>query len=281
MSATTMKDRLFRTEAIVLSRTDYGEADRILSVFTPNFGKMRLIAKGVRRPTSRLGPHLEYFSRGSLMLARGRDLDVVTGAETVDPHLALRTNLDAYGHASHMAELVNRLTEERQESLPLYDLLARSLKLLCEAVDPFAVTRHFELVLLSILGFRPDLYNCVGCKGDVQAVPNPLSARLGGFLCENCLPLDAAAAMLTLNAQKYLRVLDRQGLTEAVRLRVDPTLRQELEDALGAYLRHVTERDLTSLRIWHQLRSHLSTGEAGATRVGIEEVPAPDAAAGS
>jgi hypothetical protein len=73
-------------------------------------------------------------------------------------------------------------------------------------------------------------------------------------LCERCQPLDATARELSVNAQKYLRVLDRQGLSSAVRLRLDDTLKQELEDALGQYLRHVTERDLTSLRIWHQLQ---------------------------
>ncbi len=74
-----LKERLYRTEAVVLSRMAFGEADRILTIFTPRHGKLRVIAKGVRRPTSRLGPHLEYFAKTSLMLARGRDLDVVQG----------------------------------------------------------------------------------------------------------------------------------------------------------------------------------------------------------
>ncbi|MGH2531603.1 MAG: DNA repair protein RecO [Thermomicrobiales bacterium] len=264
MASTSLQDRLYRTEAIVLSRTDFGEADRIFSVFTATRGKLRLIGKGVRRPTSRLGPHLEYFSRCALMLAKGRDLDVVTGAETLDPHLPLRTDLDAFGHASHMAELVNRLTEERQESQALYDLLSRSLRLLCDEVDPFAVTRHFELALLAILGFRPEIYRCVGCEGGIEATANPLSPRLGGLLCERCRTRDTTASLLSINAQKYLRTLDRQGLAAAVRLRLDRSLRQELEDALGSYLRHVTERELTSLRIWHQLQAVSRPDEAAA-----------------
>ncbi|MGH2557805.1 MAG: DNA repair protein RecO [Thermomicrobiales bacterium] len=264
MTSTSLQDRLYRTEAIVLSRSEFGEADRIFSVYTPSRGKLRLIAKGVRRPNSRLGPHLEYFSRCALMLAKGRDLDVVTGAETIDPHLPLRTDLDAFGHASHMAELANRLTEERQESQPLYDLLARSLRLLCDGVDPFAVTRHFELALLGILGFRPELYRCVGCDADIEPTANPLSPRLGGMLCERCRARDASANVLSINGQKYLRTLDRQGLTSAVQLRLVPALKQELEDALGTYLRHVTERELTSLRIWHQLQAHTATDETEA-----------------
>jgi DNA repair protein RecO (recombination protein O) len=274
VTSSSLQDRLYRTEAIVLSRSDYGEADRIFSVFTPAKGKLRLIAKGVRRPTSRLGPHIEYFSRCQLMLARGRDLDVVTGAESVDPHLALRTNLDAYGHACHITELVNRLTEERQESLPLYDLLARSLRLLCDGVDPFAVARHFELVLLTILGYRPEFYMCAGCKGEIHETSNPLSPRLGGVLCEQCRTLDATARLLSINAQKYVRMLDRRGLADAVRLRPSPDLKLELEEAIGAYLRHVTERDLTSLKIWHQLRAHVPKEDAIVPTIGDNRAPA-------
>jgi DNA repair protein RecO (recombination protein O) len=153
-----------------------------------------------------------------------------------------------------MAELVNRLTEDRQEAARLYDLLARSLRLLCDGVDPFAVSRHFELTLLTLLGYRPELFHCVGCQAEIQATPNPLSPSLGGMLCDQCRHLDGTAPVLSVNAQKYLRMLERRGLTEAIRLRLDDMLKQELEESLAVYLRHVAERDLTSLRIWHQLQ---------------------------
>ena len=249
-----LHERLYRTEAIVLGRMDYGEADRILTVYTPHRGKFRVIAKGVRKPLSRLGPHLEYFSRCRLMLARGRELDTVTGAETVDPHLGLRSDLDAYGHASHLAEVLNRLTEDRQENEAAYDLLANSLRLLSDGVDPFAVARHYELALLTLLGFKPELYRCVACEADLAAVPNGFSSRLGGTLCPGCRTADAGSRLLSVNAQKYLRTLDRHGLAPAARLPLDSGLRNELEGVLGDYLRHHVERDLASLKVWRSLR---------------------------
>jgi DNA repair protein RecO (recombination protein O) len=188
------------------------------------------------------------------MLARGRELDVVTSAETVDGHIALRSNLDALGHASHMAELMNRLTEDRQEQEAAFDLLAQSLRLLCDGLDPSIVTRHYELALTKLLGYRPELYSCVGCQRKIEQEPNALSPRLGGLLCQNCLGLDAGARMLSVNAQKLLRVLDRDGLAAALRLRLNDDLKHEVEFALGPYLRHIAERDLTSLQIWRQLR---------------------------
>lgn len=249
-----LNERLYRTDAVVLSRTDYGEADRILTVYTPQRGKLRLIAKGVRRPLSRLGPHLEYFTRCRLMLAKGRDLDTITGAETINPFLALRSDLDAFGHASHMVELLNRMTEDRQENQGAYDLLVNSLGLLADAVDPFAVTRHYELALLALLGYKPELFRCVSCETELTATTNYFSNRQGGFLCPLCRTADASARPLSINAQKYLRTLDRSGLATAAKLRLEPGLRAELEAALGAYLRHLTERDLASLRVWHALR---------------------------
>lgn len=245
--------RLYRCEAIVLSRIDFGEADRVLTLYSRQHGKLRVVAKGARRPLSRLGPHLEYFCRTQLMLARGRDLDVVTGAETINPHLPLRGNLDAYGHASHMVEVLARLTEDRQENAAVYDLLAGSLQLLAEGIDPFHVTRHYELALLNHLGFRPELIRCVACREPLVQAPHPFVVEQGGFLCERCQPRGVALRHASVDAQKYLRAAERGGLASVVTLDLAAPLRGEIERLLGDYLRHVSERDLGSLRVWREL----------------------------
>ena len=237
----------------MLSRVDFGEADRVVTIYSRQFGKLRVVAKGARRPLSRLGPHLEYFCRSQLLLAKGRDLDVVTGAETVDAHLALRSDLDAYGHASHMVELVNRLTEERQEAVIVFELLSGSLRLLAEGVDPYHVTRHFELALLNHLGFRPELLRCVECREPLSQAPHPFMAELGGFLCEQCQPRGVALRHITVDAQKYLRAVERAGLGATISLQLNAALRGEIERLLSDYLRHISERDLTSLRVWREL----------------------------
>lgn len=252
-SRVPLKERLYRTDAVVLSRLALGEADRILTIFTPRLGKLRVIAKGARRPTSRLGAHLEYFTEVGLMLARGRDLDTVTSAETIDPHLNLRSNLTAFGHACHIAELLLRLTEDRQEQPAAYDLLARSLRLLDDGVDPFAVTRHFELALLGILGYRPELYQCVICGSPLTETLNRFIPARGGFACDVCRDRETSGMLLSVHAQKYLRTLDRHGLAAAARLVVAPALQAEVERFATTYLRFLTERELNSLRIWHAL----------------------------
>jgi DNA repair protein RecO (recombination protein O) len=252
-SPTRTADRLYRCEAIVLARMDFGEADRILTLYSRQHGKLRVIAKGARRPLSRLGPHLEYFSRSQLMLARGRELDVVTGAETEDAHLPIRNDLDAFGHASHMVEILARLTEDRQENHAVFDLLARSLRLLADGIDPFHVTRHYELALLILLGFRPEQYHCIECRAALAPAPHQFAVDMGGFFCEQCQKRGVGARVVSVEAQKYLRALDRGGLSATVRLRIEQPLREELEGLLGAYLRHIAERDLGSLRVLREL----------------------------
>lgn len=242
----------------MLSRSDFGEADRIVTVYSRQHGKLRLVAKGARRPLSRLGPHLEYFCRSNLMLVKGRDLDVVTGAETVNAHLELRSDLDAYGHASHMLELVARLTEDRQENALVFDLLTGSLQLLAEGVDPYHVTRHYELALLNHLGFRPELQRCIECREPLSQTPHPFLAEQGGFLCERCEPRGASLRHFSVDAQKYLRAIERGGLGAVVRLQLDQALQGEIERMLADYLRHISERELSSLRVWRELGGGMS-----------------------
>ncbi|MBA3643226.1 MAG: DNA repair protein RecO [Chloroflexia bacterium] len=250
-----LHERIYRTEAIVLNRLDYREADRIITVYTPERGKIRLIAKGVRRPLSRLGPHLEYFTRCHLMLAAGRELDTVTGAETLDAHLGLRADLDAFGHASHMVEVLNRLTEDREEHHAVFDLLGSSLRLLADGLDAFVVTRHYEWALLTLLGFRPQLYHCLHCQNELVAEPNAFSSRLGGMLCPRCRTADSGSREISINAQKFLRGLDRQGLAFVARLPLNDALRADIEGVMAAYLRHVAAADLRSLNVWRAIRN--------------------------
>ena len=253
-----LNERLYRTEAIVLSRLNLGEADRILTLFTPQYGKLRVIAKGARKARSRLGPHLEIFTRCQLNLSRGRDLDVVTSAETLDAYPPLRDDLDVLGHASHMVELVARLTEDRQEQERVYDLLRGSLRLLADGVDPFAVTRHFEFMLLVALGYRPELYRCLESGEPLEPTTNLFSANRGGMLSVACRGADPRAVPVSINTQKYLRELDRNGLGNIIRLQVPAETRHEIEALLGGYLRHLTERDLNSLEVWRQMRRSLA-----------------------
>lgn len=250
----SLRERLYQSEAIVLSRIDYGEADRILVVFTPNRGRLDVIAKGARKSKSRSGPLLDYFSRVNLELARGRELDIVRSVESIDRFPFLSENLDAFGHASYFVELVKTLTQPREEHRQVFQLLASSLTLLNEQVDPWVIARHFEMALLFELGYRPELFQCVNCRRPIEAEVNWFSAELGGMLCPDCRNEDPASVPLSVNTQKYLRLLEREGLAAAARYTPVLAERMEIQQVTSHYIRHVAEREFNSLRVLHSLQ---------------------------
>ena len=254
MSA-NLRERLYRTEAIVLSRRDYGEADRILTLFTPQRGKLNAIAKGSRRQKSRSGPQLDLFSRINLDMARGRTFDVVTSADAIEMYERFPRDLDAFCAAGYLAELVRHFSQENEAQPALYSLLQRSLTLLNQGVDPWGVMRHFELAMLSLLGYQQELYSCVNCGEPVTARVNSWSPALGGMLGPECGAADPAAMPLSVNAQKFLRTIDRQGLSTIIRLRLASSEKLEVERALGNAVKFVAERDFGSLRVMNMLRT--------------------------
>src|SRR5512145_661560 len=162
------RERTQRVEAVVLRHTDWGEADRLLWLYTRQSGKIRAVAKGVRKPRSRKAGHLEPFTRVTLMLAKTRDLPLITQAETVDAYLALRDNLLYIGYASYVIELLDRFTYEEGENFSLYRLLTDTLSRLNAQADPLIAIRYYEIRLLDRVGFRPQLFQCARCDHDIQ-----------------------------------------------------------------------------------------------------------------
>ncbi len=255
MSRPYLRDRSYQTPAIVLQHRDFGEADRVYVLFTELQGRTSAVARGVRKAGSKLGNHLDYFTELNLELARGRDLDVITGAAIINQHPVLRTDIDAYGHAAHLVELVRDLTEEHQENQRVYRLLAASLALLNEGVEPWHVARHFELGFLIATGYQPAITDCAQCRNSLLAEPNAWSTQLGGLLCPACQGSDRSAVLLSVNAQKYLRLLVREGLSGVVRFDLPENVRHEVSQALLASLRSVGERDFASLRVLGVMQS--------------------------
>jgi DNA repair protein RecO (recombination protein O) len=239
--------RTYRAEAIVLRTFDLGETDRILTLLTRHFGKLRIIAKGVRRPTSRLAGHAEPLMHGTFQLARGRELDVLTGAEARAVHRSVREDLVRIAAGWYLSELADRFTAERAPASPVFDLLATALRHLDAGRSPALVCRWFDLHLLDRTGFRPELGRCVQCRGPLAEGTHLWSPAVGGVVCAACAgQLRHAGTPLSVRALKSLRYLLGSDLESAARLRVEPTLARELDRALRAFVQHVLERELRS-----------------------------------
>ncbi len=260
MPRVPQRSRVYRTESIVLRRQDLGETDRIISVFTPSQGKLRALAKGVRKPGSRKAGHVEPFTRNSLLVAKGRDLDIITQAETIEAYPHLRQDLDRLGQAAYVAELVDRFGLEATESHALYHLTARTFERLDGEENAAAALRYFQIRLLDLSGYRPELSRCVNCAEQAQPQDQYFSASEGGLLCPKCGPRNPYARPLSLGALKVLRHYQRSDYSEASRPQVSQTVSLELEGLIESYLNHLVERDLNVPTFVRQVRRVRETG---------------------
>jgi DNA repair protein RecO (recombination protein O) len=249
------KERLYRTDAIILRRSDFGEADRLLTVYTPERGKLRLLAKGVRKTTSRKAGHVELFMLTNLLIAQGRTWDIISQAEIVEAYRGLREDLDKTGHTYYTAELLDRFTEEHDPNRPLFELLALTLAHLEHIDDPFIILRYFELHLLSLTGFQPQLHFCVTCQEALEPVDNNYFHLVdGGALCPTHGQMRPNAESLPLPVLKVLRFLQTESWEKAATLQLTPKTRQQVETLLHDYITFLLERQLKSVDFLRKLR---------------------------
>ena len=246
--------RVYRTEAVVLKGMDLGEADRILTLFTPFNGKLRVVGKGVRKPGSRSGGHLDLLTHAQLLIARARNLDIVTQAETIDPFLALRDDLWRTTLGYHVAELVDRLTEEDHEDRAIFLALVDVLGHIAHDEHPDVAVRLFEVRILEALGYRPQLESCIRCQATLERANCFFNAAMGGVLCPACGPLVGTARPISANAFALLRVLQRGDAATIGRVRHNQKLWDEVEAIESMQLAVVLERDLKSTAFLNRVR---------------------------
>jgi DNA repair protein RecO (recombination protein O) len=223
-----------KTEAVVLRSIRYGEADRVLHLYTPGRGRVGAIAKGVRRARSRFGGRLEPFFRLSMMLHEGRgDLLTVTGAETLAGHPRLRERAAALDGAARACDAVGRLFDTNEPHPEVYALLANELALLDAAPDRAGRANQlaFRLKLLLAAGLSPQLMHCAACgEGDHLW---GFSGAAGGVVCTAC---EASGFPLAEDAHSFL--VEALGRSLAETPEADERALRQAERAIGETLEH-------------------------------------------
>jgi DNA repair protein RecO (recombination protein O) len=250
------RPRTITTDAIVLSRFDLGEADRVLTLITPHDGKLKAIAKGVRRPTSRLGGSVEPFAELRLVLAHGRTFDVVTSVSVSHAWLRLRDSLESAATAWYLAELADRSLEERHPAEPLYLLLRRAYELLDAGMAAGRVARWYEMHLTDELGQRPEVDRCVECDRMLEATDTfRWVPPLGGVLCQRDPGPPAERTGLSLDALKVLKAYQRLDAEALAGLRIPAPVEREVEAVMRDFVRIALERDARSLPFLDEVRA--------------------------
>lgn len=233
---------LYRDEGIVLRAQTLGEADRIVTLLTRRTGKVRAVAKGVRRTKSRFGARLEPFTRVDVQNWAGRSLDIVTQAEILDPHSDIAADYERFTAGTAMLEAADRLTEEREPALRLYLLLVGGLRALDAGEhSPNLVLDAFLLRALSVSGYEPALADCARCgaTGPHRAFAVPA----GGVVCSGCKPAGAASPSPVSVALLAALLGGDWGVADAS----EPRTRREASGLVAAYLEYHLDRRLRSL----------------------------------
>jgi DNA repair protein RecO (recombination protein O) len=235
---------LYKEQGVVLRAAKLGEADKIVTVMTQGSGKVRAVAKGIRKTTSRFGARLEPTTHVSLMLYRGRgSLDIVSQVEIISPFLPIRRDLGLFAAAETMLEATDKVAEEHERNVRLFLLLIGGLRAL-DAVpaDPSAVAESFLLKLLSLSGFHPSLTACAECG---RPGPSLFSSAQGGGVCSEHAAPDAGR--VSDRALVLLSELGGSGMLEAGALTTDTEVRREARALLFGFAEYHLERRMKSL----------------------------------
>lgn len=247
-------ERIFRTDAVILRRHDFGEADRLLTLLTPEHGKLRAIAKGARKPIARKTGHVELYTLVDMLIARGRDLHIVQQAETKEPFLPLHEDLLRGSYASYVVELLDRFTAEQDPGRGEFRLLVQTLGWLGTEDDPRLVTRYYELRLLELAGFAPALHTCGVGQEPLEPRDQFFSPADGGVVCPEHRAGMERGLPLTLTALKALRHLQRQPWHVVRGLQVGGPLHRDLERLMLSYIAYLLEQRLQSVEFLRKLR---------------------------
>ncbi|MGE5559449.1 MAG: DNA repair protein RecO [Chloroflexota bacterium] len=240
---------LYNARGIVLRNRGLGEADRIITLFTREEGKVEAVARGARRPRSRLAGTTQPFTLGSFQLFRGKGLDSISQCQVEEGFSALRDDLTRMAYASYACELAESLTTERDPNEELFLILSGTLHLCAAGDDLPLVARLFELRALAATGYQPAVDHCAACGG-----PLPDEAQLrfavaqGGVLCPGCAGGEVSGPMLSISrgTLETMRRLLTVDLRRALMLKPDAATRAEMEAVLAEYIGWRLERRLKS-----------------------------------
>ncbi len=232
----------------MLKHLSLGEADRIVTFHTPDVGKLRAVARGVRRVKSRMSGHLEPLTHVRLSVARGRSLDVVSEAETLTSFRTLKEDLNLVSKGIFLAELIDAFSSEESPNPEEFGLILSALNALGETDAPDQLLSYFEVRLLVISGFGPELRSCVECGEDLEPGDHLFSAVAGGLFCPRCKVTSRDPMLsVTVNAIKVLRFFQQPSMVSALELQLSKGLLAEVERFLSSYLRFILERELKSV----------------------------------
>jgi len=240
----------YKTEGIVLKSIKLGEADKIITIYSSERGKISAVAKGIRKTKSKFGARLEPFSHVNLLLYDGRNLDIVTQVELVSSFREIREDFDKVVYGSAMLDLLEKISPIEEKDEEVFGFVLSSLQVLSSASKNIPLLlAAFDLKLMSIAGFRPNLSGCVICSGAASSLKKEVifSCEWGGILCDKCglSDIDASSvSRMTIEAMINILKLDTQDIAG---LEMSKSIEKELLSVTQRYVKHYLHARLKSI----------------------------------
>ncbi len=248
-----MTSRHYRAEGIVLRSFPTGEGALVVTLLQSDGSKLRAMAWGAQKLTSRMMGHLEPLTRVEMAVTRGRGMDSLAQVQSVESFTAVKSDLDATARALYLVELVDGFAAEGSANPSLYQLFLASLRSLAGSDQSDVVIAHFQWQLLTVCGFMPELFQCVECRRELTPGDHRFSIDLGGVLCGQCASTQPSAAPLSLPALKVLRHFHRSPALTAPRVNLSASLNAQLRGILDGTVRYWLDREVRSRRFMDQL----------------------------
>jgi len=238
---------LYKTDAIVLGHRNLGEADKILTLFSPDKGKIHAVARGVRRPRNPILAGSQLFSYSNFLIVEGRNLDNISQCEIKESFYRIRQNLGKMAYGLYFAELLRASTPMEDKNRELFRFFLKTMYLLQEWEDTEILSRIYEIKLMAIQGFTPEVFSCVSC---CQKVLNKIffSPSMGGILCFDCHKRDKNAINITPDTLSTLQKMLLMTYEELKSINVNKYTREQLSSILSLFISHQIDRKLKTVQ---------------------------------
>jgi DNA repair protein RecO (recombination protein O) len=244
---------LQKCEGIVIRSTDYGETNKIITIYTRELGKVGVMARGAKKPNSRLTSITQLFTYGMFLFQKSSGLGSLQQGETILSLRGIREDIFLTAYASYIAELLDKSTENFEKNPYLFELLKQTLEYLNDEVDPDILLNIFEMKMLTVLGLHPQLDGCALC-GNKDGTFH-FSIREGGFICHRCFEHDPYRLPISQTTVKLLRLFYYFDLNRLGNISVKPETKKELKDVIQAYYYEFSGLSIKSKRFLDQLDS--------------------------
>ncbi len=232
----------FQTKAIILDSKPFREYDAIVSVFCINNGRLELVARGVKKPSSKLAGHIEPVTLSNIMIVRGRRYDYLGAAINENSFINIKNDFDKINTAGQAIGVFKKLVKENEKDENLFHLLYDFLNMLnsykLKVVSCKLLFSFFVLKLLSHLGYRPELYNCATCKKKVSPNNNKFDLAMGGIVCGGCARRGKNTLTITDNCIKVLRMIIGSDFEKLLKLKTDNKLGEEVEKIINSFYKY-------------------------------------------